>query len=95
MKNCRFSLEARQDLQGIHDYIAADDPRAALQLIERIEQSCQLLAENPLMGEGCDFLAECLRMTAVGNYIVFHRPDDDGAKIVRVIHGARDWRRLF
>lgn len=95
MKNCRFSLEARQDLQGIHDYIAADDPAAALRLVERLEQSCQLLAENPLMGEACEFLAERLRMTAVGNYIVFHRPDDDGAKIVRVIHGARDWRRLF
>lgn len=95
MKNCRFSVESRQDLQGIHDYIAAEDPAAALRLVERIEQSCQLLAENPLMGEACDSLTERLRMTAVGNYILFHRPDDDGAKIVRVIHGARDWRRLF
>jgi toxin ParE1/3/4 len=95
MKNCRFSLEARQDLQGIHDYIAVDDPAAALRLVERIEQLCQLLAENPLIGEACDFLAECLRMTVVGNYIVFHRPAGDGAEIVRVVHGARDWRRLF
>ena len=95
MKKCRFSLEARRDLQGIHDYIAADDPAAALRLIEKIEQSCELLANHPLLGEACEFLAERLRMTAIGNYIVFHRPDDDGSKIVRVIHGARDWRRLF
>jgi toxin ParE1/3/4 len=95
MKNCRFSLEARRDLQGIHDYIAADDPTAALRLIEKIEQSCELLAEHPLLGEACEFLADRLRMTAVGNYIIFHRPDNDGTKIVRVVHGARDWRRLF
>ena len=95
MKNCRFSSESRRDLQAIHDYIASDDPAAALRLIERIEQSCQLLAENPLIGESCDFLAERLRMTVVGNYIVFHRPVDDGVEVARIIHGARDWRRLF
>jgi toxin ParE1/3/4 len=95
MKNCRFSAEARRDLRGIHDYIAADDPAAALRLVERIEQSCQLLAENPLIGEACEFLAERLRMTVVGNYIVFHRPADDGAEIARIIHGARDGRRLL
>jgi toxin ParE1/3/4 len=95
MRNCRFSSEARRDLQEIHDYIAADDPAAALRLVGRIEQSCQLLAENPLIGESCEFLAERLRMTVVGNYIVFHRPTDDGAEIARIIHGARDWRRLF
>jgi len=95
MENCRFSLEARQDLQGIHDYIAADDSAAALRLVERIGQSCQILAENPLIGVACEFLAKRLRMTVVGNYIIFHRPDDDGAEIVRVIHGARNWRRLF
>lgn len=94
-KTCRFSSAARLDLQGIHDYVAVDDPAAALRLIERIEQSCQLLAENPLIGEACEFLALGLRMTVVGNYIVFHRPAEDGAEIVRVIHGARDWQRLF
>jgi toxin ParE1/3/4 len=53
------------------------------------------LAENPLIGEACEFLAQRLRMTVVGIYIVFHRPANDGAEIVRIIHGARDWRRLF
>ena len=69
MKEPRFSPEARDDLQGIHDFIAADDPRAALRLIERIDHACRLIAENPLIGEACDFLADGLRISAVGNYI--------------------------
>jgi len=95
MSGCRYSSAARSDLQSIHDYIAAENPRAALRLIERLEKACEQLAQHPHMGEACDFLAEGLRMTSVGNYIVFHRPVGDGAEIVRVLHGARDWRRLF
>jgi toxin ParE1/3/4 len=95
MKESRFSSEARYDLHGIHDFIATDDPSAALRLVEHIERACELMAENPLIGEACGYLADGLRMSFVGNYIIFHRPSDDGTDIVRIIHGARDWRRLF
>jgi toxin ParE1/3/4 len=95
MKHCRFSSLSRRDLQGIHDYIAQDDPVAALRLVERIESVCELLKDHPFAGEACEFLAERLRMTTVGCYIVFYRPVDDGVEIARVLHGARDWRRLF
>ena len=94
MSACRFSTEAHRDLQGIHDFIAAESPAAALRLVERIERVCDLLAEQPHLGEACEFLVEGMRMTAVGNYIVFHRYVVGGAEIVRVIHGARDWKRL-
>jgi toxin ParE1/3/4 len=95
MKESRFSPEARDDLRGIHDFIATDDPSAALRLVARIEHACELMAENPLIGEACEFLGNRMRMSVVGNYVIFHRPTDDGSEIVRIIHGARDWRRLF
>jgi len=95
MKNCRFSSLARQDLRGIHDYFAQDDPAAALRLVGRIEEATELLKDNPYLGESCEELAERVRMIIVGNYVIFYRPVDDGVEIARVIHGARDWRRLF
>jgi toxin ParE1/3/4 len=30
-----------------------------------------------------------------GNHLVFYRPTDDGIEILRVLHGARDLRRVF
>jgi toxin ParE1/3/4 len=95
MSRCRFSSTARRDLQGIHDYIAVDDPAAALRWIDRIEETCRLLGENPQIGESCDELSAGLRMISEGNYIIFFRPAVDGAEIARIIHGARDWRRLL
>jgi plasmid stabilization system protein ParE len=44
--------------------------------------------DHPYAGEACEFLVERLRMTTVGNYIVFYRPVDDGVEIARVLHGA-------
>ncbi|HEX6963294.1 MAG TPA: type II toxin-antitoxin system RelE/ParE family toxin [Lacipirellula sp.] len=58
-------------------------------------RDCELLGQNPQIGESCDFLAKDLRMSIVGNYIIFHRPTTGESEIVRVVHGARDWRRLF
>jgi toxin ParE1/3/4 len=32
-----------------------------------------------------------LRFLPVGNYLIFHRPIENGVEIARVIHGARDY----
>jgi plasmid stabilization system protein ParE len=31
-----------------------------------------------------------VRRSALGNYIVYHRPQPDGVEILRVVHSARD-----
>lgn len=36
-----------------------------------------------------------MRLFALGNYVIFYRSGADEVEIVRVIHGARDWRRIF
>ena len=50
MSRCVFSLEARSDLQQIHDYIAQDSPRSAIRIVDRLEGMCLLLADQPRMG---------------------------------------------
>jgi toxin ParE1/3/4 len=32
---------------------------------------------------------------AVGNYVVFYRPIENGIEVVRVLHGRRDIAALF
>ncbi|MCH8827727.1 MAG: type II toxin-antitoxin system RelE/ParE family toxin [Chloroflexi bacterium] len=90
-----FSPEAQQDLTQIHDYIAQDSPDAALRLIVSLEQHCQTIAENPMIGQSRPELLHALRSFAAGSYIIFYRPTDDGIYILRVIHGARDIGTLF
>lgn len=34
-------------------------------------------------------------MFPVGNYLILYRPIEAGVEIVRVLHGARQWRDLL
>ena len=36
-----------------------------------------------------------LRSLAYGRYVIFYRAIEDGAEIARVLHGARDLRRIM
>jgi plasmid stabilization system protein ParE len=59
------------------------------------------LARNPDLGTVCRFEspeAAGVRMWSVrgfDNYVVFHRPTPRGIDAVRVLHGARDFLRIF
>ncbi len=95
MKRYRLTPEAEKDLDEISDFIATDDPVAAIRLLDSIEANCRALAEMPGTGRGREELAANLRSSHVGKYIIFYRPEDEGIEVVRVIHGHRDIPRLF
>lgn len=50
----RLTPEAFADLQQIHDYIAEEQrhPIAASNVVRSIENTLELIADNPLMGRG-------------------------------------------
>ena len=84
---------AVRDLDAIWDYIAVehDNPEAANGLIDEFDSSYRLLATNPLLGQGVQWLSANLRRFAVRkNYIIFYEPITDGILIVRVLHAARN-----
>jgi toxin ParE1/3/4 len=70
-------------------------PGAALRHVERLEEPCWTLARNPGIGTARDDLLPGVRAFSVGNYVIFFRPASDGIEVVRVVHGARDYRLLF
>ena len=90
-----FSPASRRDLCEILNYIARDNPQAAAEFIDKLEEKCRRLADIPEMGFHRDDLAPKLRAWPVGNYVIFYRSCDGGIEVVRVIHGARDLGKLF
>lgn len=95
MPSFRFLPAARDDLHEIWDYIAQDNLEAAEQLVERIEELCEMLATHPHLGRRREELAANLRSFPTGNYVIFYQPITDGVEIVRVLHSSRDIESLF
>ena len=46
-----YAPEADDDLEGIVDYIARDKPTASRAWLAKVRATCQILAENPQVGE--------------------------------------------
>ncbi len=95
MTEARQTDAARADLIEIWEYIATDNPTAADRLIKRIEMKCRNLARSPLIGRAREQLAPQLRSFALGNYVIFYRPEEYGILVIRVLHGARDIETEF
>ncbi len=95
MPQLRFNAQARFDLDDIWRYIAGRSIERADGFIDRIEEKCRLLAENPMLGRSREELAPSLRSFPVGNYLLFYVPLEDGVEVVRVLSGARDLPSAF
>ena len=95
MAELRFSERARYDLIEIGDFIARDNPTAAAQFVSELEQRCLLLAARPLAGRARDELISGLRSMPQGRSVIFYRLIEDVVEIVRVLHSARDLRRIL
>ena len=70
MKEPRFSPLAIEDLNGILEYIARDNPTAAVAFVTLLEEKCEFLARFPLLGEARSELAEGIRAFSVAIFSV-------------------------
>jgi toxin ParE1/3/4 len=80
---------AEEDLIEIWIYIASDNPAAADKLLDQIDTKCQMLAENPKLGQARPDIASELRYFPVGRYLILYREIQECIEVVRIIHGAR------
>ena len=91
MARLEFSILAESDLRDIADFIALDNPTAAIELVSTIKDTCQRLASFPDLGVSRPrFQGGDLRSFAVERYLIFYQKFADGILIARVLHGARD-----
>ncbi|HEY1174460.1 MAG TPA: type II toxin-antitoxin system RelE/ParE family toxin [Verrucomicrobiae bacterium] len=90
-----FSAQAEEDLASITDYIAADNPDAALNLLSEIQTKVFLYSRTPELGKKADHLRAGLRYFIKGNYLIFYRSNKGVLEVVRVLHGAQNLPELF
>lgn len=86
----QFNPQAEIDLEEIGDYIALDNPGRAVSFIREMRQHCEKIAEGPHHYVVRPDLGDTIRICAHGNYLIACERFDDGALILRVLHGARN-----
>ncbi len=96
MRRVVWSKHAHNDLRGIIGYIAEENPTAARNLATRIDRTIQALAATPTgrrgrvsgtyekVVRGLPYIVAC----ALGD----EPKTQETITILRIIHGARDWR---
>jgi toxin ParE1/3/4 len=95
MSSFLLTLEAKKDLEEIHDYIAQDNPSMALSFIISIQDKCQSVASSPEIGRKREELGSELRSFPIKNYIIFYRISNSNIQVIRILHAARDIESIF
>jgi len=94
----RLLSVAEEDLAEAITFIAADNPVAAQALAEKMEKSLAALARHPAMGKmpaDSELIQLGYRYLIVDNYLIFYVYEANVILVHRILHGARDYRRLL
>ena len=97
MVEIRWTIEAEAWLRDIHDYIAQDNPNAAVKVVEGIYEKAQLLKEHPEIGYKYHSVSEGeIRILLYGHYrIAYLLTDDKSIDILGIFHGALEIDRYL
>ena len=90
-----YGRRATAQMESIFSYIARDNPRAAAEVVARIEKVAASLADFPDLGRPSSRVPD-LRWLAVPDYpyLIFYTiVRNHTVRIVRVLHGARQRHR--
>lgn len=98
----KFRIEylpiAQRDLSEVIDYIRKDNPSAANQFLDDVDNTVSKLEDFPMIGQvpkdkRLAFLG--YRMLVIGSYLVFYVIKDDYVEIRRILHGKRKYLFLL
>ncbi len=86
-----ISIKARDDLDSIWEYIAKNNPQAAVKVEDEILAAFAKLADNPFWGHAREDLTdEFLRFWPIYTYQIIYIPEPKPIEIVRVLSGYQD-----
>lgn len=91
----RWLKQALRNLKEEADYIAQDNPRAAAQIVIRIEDSVALLIDHPDLGRVGRVPGTRELVVPDTPYLVPYRVRGKRIDILRVFHGRRRWPSAF
>ncbi len=87
--SCIFTAQAEDDLEGIADYIAADNPQRAISFVQEIRKRCHRITNVPQGYPLAPEYGENVRKVPFGNYLILHIVHDGDVIILHIPHGAR------
>jgi toxin ParE1/3/4 len=96
MRRLFIQPQARVDLLEIWHHIAGDSITAANRVGEKLDKEIRGLLRMPGKGHTRKEVTNPhYRFWTVYSYVIAYRYDDATLTVVRVVHGHRDFRRLF
>ena len=97
MAEIRWTEEAQRWLRDIHEYIAADNPNAAQQVVSGIYEKAQVLRRFPEIGHVYRTEADGeIRILLYGHYrIAYLLKSSSSIDVLGVFHGALDIDRYL
>src|SRR4051812_409574 len=96
MRKLLIMPQARVDLLEIWHHIAPDSIDAANKVADRLDAAIRGLVEMPGKGHRrADVRPPHYRFWSVYSYVIAYRYDEQTLTVVRVVHGRRNFRRLF
>ena len=94
-----YAPAARQDVNECAEYFESRDVAVADRFLESVRQTVEMLCTNPELGERFRRdLTGTIRKRGVlkfANYLIFYRREESILQVLRIIHGARDYDKLF
>ncbi|MBY4677654.1 type II toxin-antitoxin system RelE/ParE family toxin [Marinobacterium arenosum] len=85
-----WTKPADLDRKEIREYIAQDNPTAALALDELISEKASRLVDHPGLGRP-GRVAGTRELIAHQNYILIYDITRDLVRVLRILHAARQW----
>ena len=84
---------ALSDREAIMEYIAEDNPVAAIELDERFEEEADKALQNPTLYKISHRYSRTREIVVSKSYVMVYRVDEAGKvlEILRVLHTSRKW----
>jgi plasmid stabilization system protein ParE len=96
MKRFILTPRAKQDVNDIWDYIAADNIGAADRVLEALDKAMARVAKNPGIGHWREELTDKRhRFFLVYSYLIVYRHETKPLQIIRVLHASRDVQSIL
>jgi len=86
-----WTRTAAGDRKEIREYIAQDNPAAALALDELLTEKANHLADHPLRFGRPGRVADTRELVVHKNYVLIYDLAGDLVRVLRVLHAARQW----
>jgi len=86
---------AQRDFDSIVDYIAEDDPRAAIEQGDEIEHQLACLERHPSLGKPGRVKGTRELVIARTPYVAVYPVLNERVEIMRILHGAQQWPNTY